>query len=98
MINEIEEKRLNKKVITEISGHKLAYLILLLILMAFLAFFFFFGHEPTLLLFAILGLGASYFFWGVLTHLSVDLLNKRVVFEYGLISLLAVVALLLLTW
>lgn len=82
----------------EFLKHKLAYSSLLIVL--FIIVLLYFAAWPNIKLQRIISiiLALFYFLWGILTHLKSDRISKKVIFEYFLISLLAALILVLITF
>lgn len=81
----------------ELLRHKLAYAVLLTGILIFVVLFLAAWPDRWLQRLVILGLTFYYFAWGVLTHFKTQTITKSVVWEYGMVSLLAGVLLLLIT-
>ncbi len=65
---------------------------ILAILAAIFLFFFFSSHDQPLKMFlSLVVFSLSYFFWGVFHHLKLKNLNFKIMLEYALISMLAIV-------
>lgn len=81
----------------EFSRHKLAYTVLILGILIFI--FSFLGAWPNRLIqrVIILSMSVFYFLWGILTHFKTRTITRDVVFEYGSVSLLAFILLILIT-
>ena len=81
----------------ELKQHRWAYLILLAFFGLVVGLFIFAGYNLMWQRISIIFLGAGYFIWGMITHLSAKHLSARLVFEYAAISILASVCLIALT-
>lgn len=81
----------------ELIKHRLAYLILIIGIVIFI--FLFLGAWPDRWIqrAVVVGMSFYYFIWGVLTHFKTQTITKNVIWEYGMVSLLAGVLLLLIT-
>ncbi len=81
----------------EFFKHKLAYFVLLLGILIFI--FLFLGAWPDRWIqrMVVVGMSTYYFLWGLLTHFKTKTITKSVMWEYGMVSLLACVLLLLIT-
>lgn len=81
----------------ELKKHKLAYLVLIAGILIFV--FLFLGAWPDRWIqrLVVVAMSAYYFFWGILTHVKTSTITKSVVWEYGMVALLAGVLLLLIT-
>lgn len=82
----------------DVQKHKLAYLLLLFMIVAFIFSFFQFWPDRILLRGVSLMFIFSYFLWGVLVHRSSGHINSDIIKEYGLVSLVGGVVLLMLTY
>lgn len=83
--------------IKELKKHKIGYTVLTLILFIFaLAFLHLWPDRNKQRLLTIV-MGIFYFFWGIIVHIKADHINKKIVFEYLAMSLLASSILILLT-
>ncbi len=81
----------------QLKHHLIAYLVLTMGLLTFaLAYVSVWPDHKRMRLVA-LGLVAFYFFWGTVTHVKTKRITTRVVYEYATISLLAGLALTLVT-
>jgi len=67
------------------------YFFLILILVSGLIAIITFRFDPTLKAIATYSLAGLYFLWGILHHHSTDHLRLKVVLEYFLVSVLAVI-------
>lgn len=81
----------------ELKKHQVAYIVLFLGLAAFLVIFLGVWPNRDVQRLAIIGVTVFYFLWGVLTHVKTTAFTKRVAFEYGAVSLLGGIFLLILT-
>lgn len=81
----------------EFNRHRLAYIILIIGIAIFI--FSFLGAWPNRLIQRVIVFSMSifYFLWGILTHFKTRTMTKDVVLEYGFVSLLAGILLLLIT-
>lgn len=73
--------------------HALHYLILGLVLFAGLVLLFMYQSRPELQFYIGLGMGISYFSWGIIHHHLLDDLHKKHVVEYGLLAILGIILL-----
>jgi len=76
--------------IQDIIRHKLDYCILAVFSAIFIVFFLSYQHNPSLLLVGTIIYGVIYVIWGVLHHLRTSSLHGRVVLEYLLVSMFAI--------
>jgi len=81
----------------EFQRHQLAYIILMIGIMIFI--FSFLGAWPNRIIQRVIVLAMSifYFLWGILTHFKSRTITKEVILEYGSVSLLAGILLILIT-
>lgn len=82
----------------ELSRHKLAYTILVILLIAHVIAFLYFWPSRSGMRIVALSLTASYFFWGIFTHVKSNHLTKEIVKEYLFAALLGGAIVLLLTF
>ncbi len=82
----------------ELARHRVAYSVLLLLLFLFGVGIFGAWPNREMQRYLIVGLAASYFVWGIVTHVKSDSITSRVVIEYGIVSLLAGAFLTLMTF
>lgn len=75
--------------IKEIFKHKLAYFILILGLSILTLVFFIAWPDHLIQRYIAALMAVFYFLWGVTTHFKADYINRRVIFEYASVSLLA---------
>ena len=81
----------------EFKRHQFAYIILIIGIIIFILSFL--GAWPNRLIQRVIVFSMSifYFLWGILTHFKTRTITKDVVLEYGSVSLLAGILLLLIT-
>lgn len=77
--------------------NKLAYLILFVLLVSFVFLFMQAWPNKQLQRYIALIFGASYFFWGVISHTKSKKINSEIIFEYLSISMLATLIIVLIT-
>ena len=82
----------------EFLNHKLAYVILILGLVIFSASFFAAWPVRSLQRGVIALLVLFYFLWGIFSHITQNHISKKIVIEYLVVSLLAGLLLLLVTF
>ncbi len=78
---------------TNAHVHVMHYMILIFILAIGLLTFSFFAGYPDRQFLVAIGTSIAYFIWGVIHHQAEDDLHPKIVVEYLLISLLAVILL-----
>lgn len=69
------------------------YLLLIAILAAGIIFFYYFAAFPERQFFVVIATSVSYLIWGIVYHLMEGDLHLKIVVEYLLIALLAIVLL-----
>lgn len=82
----------------EFLSHKIAYLLLILALVIFSLAFLAAWPVRSLQRGVIGLLVVFYFLWGIFSHVSGDQINKKIVVEYLVVSVLAGLMLLLVTF
>lgn len=82
----------------ELTTHPLAYSVLLAGTVLFVLSFFAVWPEPMLERLVIAAYAVFYFTWGVVTHYSKRQATGLLIQEYGLVSLLGALLLLMLTF
>lgn len=75
---------------TDFAHHPLHYFTLLCILLAGLWGIFWFNYSPALQLGIVISLGVSYVVWGMVHHWYHRDLHIKIIFEYVLVAVLAV--------
>jgi hypothetical protein len=83
---------------TELFNHKIAYASLFMGLTGLIVLFFGVWPDRVLQRLVIVALCSFYAVWGVMTHLHVVRLSKRVVYEYLGVSALAGIILFFITF
>ena len=81
----------------QLRHHLLAYLVLVAGLLTFALAYVSVWPDHKQMRWVALGLVVFYFFWGTITHVKTKHITTRVVYEYATISLLAGLALTLVT-
>ena len=84
--------------ISEFKNHKTAYFILTTVLFVFVLLFLHLWPDRNKQRLLTLGMSSFYFVWGVLVHSKINHINKKVVFEYLAVSVLAGSIIVLLTF
>ena len=82
---------------SQIKHHLVAYLVLLVGLFISALAYVYVWPDHKLMRLVALGLVAFYFLWGITTHVKTKHITTRVIYEYATISLLAGLALILVT-
>jgi hypothetical protein len=77
--------------IRDIIKHKLDYAVLLVISMLYITLFLLNQNNAQLLLVFTIAFGVTYTIWGWFHHFHTRSLNRHVMLEYILVSLLAVI-------
>lgn len=82
---------------SEFLRHRLAYLVLIIGISIFL--FVFLGAWPNRWIqrLVVIAMSLFYFIWGVLTHFKTRTITREVILEYGAVSFLAALLLILIT-
>lgn len=75
---------------TDFAKHPLHYFTLLCIMLAGLWGIFWFDHLPALQFGIVVSLGVSYVVWGIIHHWFHKDLHLKIVLEYALIAIMAV--------
>ncbi|MBW7955668.1 hypothetical protein H3C66_02950 [Patescibacteria group bacterium] len=81
----------------ELQKHQLAYTVLTIGFLLFIATFLAVWPSRELQRIAIVGLVIFYFLWGVFAHVKSTSFTRRVALEYGAVSVLGGMFLLILT-
>ena len=81
----------------ELLKHKLSYTLLAMILFINVGYFFLVWPQSAAMRIGAVSMSASYFFWGVFSHVKSNRITKAVVREYFFAALLAGGMLYLLT-
>ena len=82
---------------SQIKHHLVAYAVLIVGLVMGALAYVYVWPDHRLMKFVALGLVTFYFLWGIVTHVKTKHITTRVVYEYATISLLAGLALILVT-
>ncbi len=77
--------------IKDLQQNKFDYSFLALIATVFLIAFFHFAYQPFKMFFSVVIFSVSYVLWGIFHHLRLKKLSLKIVLEYFLLALLAIV-------
>ena len=77
--------------IKDLQKNKFDYALLALLAIIFLSFFFHFAYQPLKMFLSVVGFSLSYWLWGLFHHLKLGKFSLKIVLEYTLLALLAIV-------
>ena len=84
--------------ITEFKNHKFAYVVLSVVLFSFVLLFLQLWPNRSNQRLLTIGMSIFYFIWGVVVHTRLNHINRKILFEYLAVSILAGSILILLTF